>query len=44
MVMMTRWDRRVAARLIEREKVSRWRNITTMVIDLVNDPTSRNMT
>ncbi len=38
MVMMTRWDRRVAASLIQREKISRWRNITTMVIDLVNDP------
>lgn len=38
MVLMTRWDRRVAAALIRRHAVTRWRSITTMVIDLVNDP------
>lgn len=38
MVIMSRWDRRVAARLIERYRVGRWRSIATMVIDLVNDP------
>lgn len=38
MVLMTRWDRNVAADLIARYKVSRWRNIATMAIDLVNDP------
>ncbi|MFC2967288.1 long-chain-fatty-acid--CoA ligase [Acidimangrovimonas pyrenivorans] len=38
MVMMTRWDRRLAAELIQRHKVGRWRSITTMAIDFVNDP------
>lgn len=38
MVIMTRWDRRLAATLIERHRVTRWRNIATMAIDMVNDP------
>lgn len=38
MVMMTRWDRRLAATLIQRHRITRWRNITTMAIDMVNDP------
>ncbi len=38
MVVMTRWDRRVAAELIERYKVTNWRNISTMVVDLLSDP------
>lgn len=38
MVMMTRWDRRLAADLIARYRVGRWRSISTMAIDLVNDP------
>ena len=38
MVVMTRWDRTIAARLIERYGVSRWVAISTMVIDLLNDP------
>lgn len=38
MVIMTRWDRRLAAELIQRYRVNRWRNIATMAIDLVNDP------
>lgn len=38
MVMMTRWDRKFAAYLIERYRVGRWRSITTMAIDLINDP------
>ncbi|WP_303759724.1 long-chain fatty acid--CoA ligase [Alcanivorax jadensis] len=37
-VLMTRWDRRVAAKLIERYRVSRWVNIVTMAIDLLSDP------
>ncbi|PTW54348.1 fatty-acyl-CoA synthase [Breoghania corrubedonensis] len=37
-VLMTRWDRRVAAKLIKRHGIARWRCITTMVIDLLNDP------
>ncbi len=38
MVMMTRWDRKLAADLIARYRVGRWRSITTMAIDLINDP------
>ncbi|SMH62784.1 long-chain fatty acid--CoA ligase [Azospirillum agricola] len=41
MVIMSRWDRRVAAKLIERHRVGRWRSITTMLIDLLNDPEVR---
>ena len=41
-VLMTRWDRRVAAKLIERYKVSRWVNIVTMAIDLLSDPEVEN--
>lgn len=38
LIMMARWDRKLAARLIEHYRVTRWRNITTMAIDLLNDP------
>ena len=38
MVIMARWDRRVAAELIRRYRITRWRSIATMAIDLVNDP------
>ncbi|PWC41141.1 long-chain fatty acid--CoA ligase [Azospirillum sp. TSO22-1] len=41
MVIMSRWDRRVAAELIQRHRVGRWRSITTMAIDFVNDPEIR---
>lgn len=37
-ILMTRWDRKMAAELIRRYNVTRWRSITTMAIDLVNDP------
>ena len=37
-VIMTRWNRELAAELIKRYKVTRWTSITTMAIDLVNDP------
>lgn len=37
-VIMTRWDRRTAAHLIERHGVTAWRNIPTMVVDLLSDP------
>lgn len=37
-VIMTRWDRRTAAQLIERHGVTAWRNIPTMVVDLLSDP------
>lgn len=38
LVMMTRWDRKVAAELIRRHRVTHWRNITTMAIDFLSDP------
>ncbi len=38
LILMARWDRRTAARLIERYRITRWRNITTMAIDLLSDP------
>ena len=41
-VLMTRGDRRVAAKLIERYQVSRWVNIVTMAIDLLSDPEVEN--
>ncbi|WP_431509695.1 long-chain fatty acid--CoA ligase [Variovorax sp. DAIF25] len=38
LVIMPRWDRDVAGRLISRWKVSSWTNIPTMVIDLMASP------
>ncbi len=37
-VMMTRWDRKTAARLIQDYQVTNWRNIPTMVVDLLAEP------
>ncbi|HEY7760403.1 MAG TPA: long-chain-fatty-acid--CoA ligase, partial [Burkholderiales bacterium] len=37
-VMMTRWDRHVAARLIERYRVDSWTNIATMALDFLANP------
>lgn len=37
-VIMSRWNRETAAELIKRYRVTRWRSISTMAIDLVNDP------
>jgi fatty-acyl-CoA synthase len=37
-VILLRWNRTHAARLIARHRVTRWRSIATMAIDLVNDP------
>lgn len=37
-VQMTRWNRRVAAELIQRHKITSWTAITTMVVDLLADP------
>ncbi len=37
-ILMTRWDRTVAARLIERYRVQGWTNITTMAIDFLANP------
>jgi fatty-acyl-CoA synthase len=37
-VVMTRWDKRGAAELIERYRVSGWSAISTMLIDFLNQP------
>ncbi|MGR3637677.1 MAG: long-chain-fatty-acid--CoA ligase [Shimia sp.] len=37
-VILPRWSSKLAAGLIERFKIARWRSIATMAIDLVNDP------
>jgi fatty-acyl-CoA synthase len=37
-VLMPRWDRDLAGRLISRYRVSHWTNIPTMVIDLLGSP------
>lgn len=37
-VLMTRWDRDTAAKLIARHRVTMFRSITTMVIDILNAP------
>lgn len=42
LVLMTRWDRKVAAELIRRHRVTHWRNITTMCIDFLSDPDAEN--
>ena len=38
LVIMPRWDRDLAGRLISHHKVSHWTNIPTMVIDLLASP------
>ena len=38
LVLMPRWDRDLAGRLISRWKVTHWTNIPTMVIDLLGSP------
>jgi len=38
LVLMTRWDRELAAQLIERHQITSWTNIPTMVIDLLASP------
>ena len=38
LVIMTRWDRELALKLIERHQVTGWTNIPTMVIDLFASP------
>jgi len=38
MVLMPRWDRDLAGRLISRHQVTSWPNIPTMVIDLLGSP------
>jgi len=38
LVLMPRWDRELAGRLISRWRVTTWTNIPTMVIDLLGSP------
>ena len=38
LVIMTRWDRELALKLIERHQITGWTNIPTMVIDLFASP------
>ncbi|MFG6430187.1 long-chain-fatty-acid--CoA ligase [Roseateles sp. LYH14W] len=38
LVLMPRWQREYAARLIQEHRVTRWTNIPTMVIDLLASP------
>jgi fatty-acyl-CoA synthase len=38
LVLMPRWNRDLAARLIQRHRVTHWTNIPTMVIDLLGSP------
>ena len=37
-VLMTRWDRHTAGRLIQRYRVEGWTNISTMAIDFIANP------
>lgn len=37
-VIMTRWDRTTAARLIERYRITGWTNIVTMAVDFLSNP------
>src|SRR4029453_11625172 len=39
LIMAEKWDAEAAARLIETHRVTRWRNITTMIKDFVELPT-----
>ena len=38
LVVLTRWDRELAARCIERYRVSTWQAISTMVVDFLANP------
>ncbi|WP_077212048.1 long-chain fatty acid--CoA ligase [Bacillus dakarensis] len=42
MVIMTRWDRDVALKLVERYQCTRWTNISTMVVDFLANPNLKN--
>ncbi len=39
-VLMSRWDREMAAKLIERYRLTRWTSVPTMVIDFLASPTT----
>lgn len=38
-VLLTRWNRRTALEVIEKYKVTHWVNISTMIIDMLAEPT-----
>ncbi len=38
LVLLPRWDRTIAARMIERYRISDWTAITTMVVDFLSNP------
>ena len=42
LVLMPRWDRDLAGRLISKWKITHWTNIPTMVIDLLGSPNMAN--
>ena len=42
LILMPRWDRELAGRLISRWRVTHWTNIPTMVIDLMGSPNFAN--
>ena len=37
-VLMTRWDRKLAAELVQRHRITHWTNTSTMVVDFLSDP------
>ncbi len=37
-VLMTRWDRELAAELVQRYRITHWTNISTMVVDFLSNP------
>jgi len=38
MILLTRWDRELAAELVERHGITHWTNISTMVVDFLSNP------
>lgn len=38
MVLMSRWDREVAAKLIQRYRVNSWTTVPTVIVDLLSSP------
>jgi fatty-acyl-CoA synthase len=38
MVLMTRWDKELAAELVQRHGCTHWNNISTMVVDFLSNP------
>jgi fatty-acyl-CoA synthase len=38
MILLTRWDRELAASLVEQHGITHWTNISTMVVDFLGNP------